>query len=152
MKKKVVVRSIMGAPIGVMISVIAAVFISYAIGDGNFHFVSSELIEDCGNEVNAAFCQLLTVMIYGGAFGGLSVIWERDDWSIFKQAISYYVLSVLITLAAIFLLHWVNSDFWSLLIYFIIFTVIYLFVFVCKYLFMKATVKKFNFKVNENIE
>ena len=95
MKKKIIMRSFMGAPIGVLISVVVAVCISYSIGDGNFHYVSYDLIQECGSEINAVFWQLLVVVLYGAAFGGLSVIWERDDWSIFKQSVSYYVISVL---------------------------------------------------------
>lgn len=152
MKKKIVLRSFMGAAIGVLISVLTAVIISYSIGDGEFHYVSENLINECGNEINAVFWQIVIVMPYSAAWGGLSVIWEREDWGIFKQAGIYYAVSVCLTLIAAFALHWVEHNFLAFIIYTAIFTVVYFIIFAVQFMFAKATVKKFNLKVSEKSE
>ena len=49
MKKKVIQRCLLGAPIGVLISLLITIIISYAISDGAFHAVTPELSAECGS-------------------------------------------------------------------------------------------------------
>ena len=53
MKKKVILRCLIGAPIGLALSYLITVVISLAVADGNFYPVVPKLIQDCGNEINA---------------------------------------------------------------------------------------------------
>lgn len=53
MKKKVILRCLVGAPIGLAISTLFAIITSIVAGDGNFYPVFPELTASCGNEINA---------------------------------------------------------------------------------------------------
>ena len=51
MKDKVIKRGLVGAPLGVTISLLIALVISAVIGDGNFHPVAAELADGAGSEL-----------------------------------------------------------------------------------------------------
>lgn len=51
------IRCLIGAPIGLALSTIITIAISLTVGDGRFYAVVSELIADCGTEINAVCCR-----------------------------------------------------------------------------------------------
>lgn len=81
MKKKVIIRCLIGAPIGLALSTIITIAISLTLGDGHYYAVVPELIADCGTEINAVLLQAICSLLYGAAGAGASLIWEIDDWS-----------------------------------------------------------------------
>ena len=87
MKKKVILRSLIGAPIGLSISFIITLIISVIINKGEYYPVVPQLTALCGNELNAVVIQTICSLLYGAAFGGASVIWEIENWSLLKQTV-----------------------------------------------------------------
>ena len=85
MKKKVILRSLIGAPIGLSISFIITLIISVIINKGEYYPVMPKLTALCGNELNAVVIQTVCSLIYGAAFGGASIIWDMENWSLLKQ-------------------------------------------------------------------
>ena len=73
MKKKVILRSLIGAPIGLSISFIITLIISVIINKGEYYPVVPQLTALCGNELNAVVIQTICSLLYGAAFGGASV-------------------------------------------------------------------------------
>ena len=53
MKKKIIMRALLGAPIGLAISTIISIAISYALGGGSYRAIVPELAADCGSELSA---------------------------------------------------------------------------------------------------
>ena len=47
MKKTIILRSLLGAPVGLTISYLISVFTSLAMGDGNYYPVVLQLAETC---------------------------------------------------------------------------------------------------------
>ena len=78
MKKKVLLRCLLGAPIGLAIGTIVTIIISLTVGDGVYYPVVPKLITDCGNEMNAVLLQAVCSLIYGAAWGGASVFLFPD--------------------------------------------------------------------------
>ena len=70
MKKKILLRCLLGAPLGLAISTIITIFISYAMGDGSYYAVVPELVRDCGSEINAVALQAVCSLLYGAAWAG----------------------------------------------------------------------------------
>ena len=68
MKKKVAIRCLIGAPIGLALSTMITIAISLIVGDGRFYAVVSELIADCGTEMNAVLLQTVCSLLYGAAW------------------------------------------------------------------------------------
>ena len=58
MKKRILCRALIGAPIGLAISTAITIFSSLIYGDGNYYPVVPALVEQCGNEINSnsQFC------------------------------------------------------------------------------------------------
>ena len=98
MKKKVIKRCLFGAPIGLLIShiilLITSIFLSVATKkyEGDFLPAPWSLIEFCGSELNAVIIQTICSLIFGAAFGGASVIWEIENWSLLKQTVLHLII------------------------------------------------------------
>ena len=97
MKKKVIIRCLIGAPIGLALSTIITIAISLTLGDGHYYAVVPELIADCGTEINAVLLQAICSLLYGAAWAGASLIWEIDDWSILRQTVTHLIVCSLCT-------------------------------------------------------
>lgn len=150
MKKEVVVRCLIGAPIGIAISTIITIIISFVIGDGTFYAVVPELIDDCGNEINAVLLQTVFSLLYGAAWAGASVIWKIENWSILRQTLTHLLIVSLATFPIAYFLRWMNHSVSGILLYFGIFVVIYAIIWFSQYSSIKKRVEQFNAKVKEN--
>ena len=124
MKKLVVLRALMGAPVGLLISTLITIGISAAIGDGQFHPVVPSLAQRCG-ELNAVALQTVVVLLYGAVFSGASVIWEVEKWSLLRQTVTHLLVVSLCTLPVALGLHWMEAGVWGMVRYFGIFFGIY---------------------------
>ena len=144
MKKKVIQRCLLGAPIGVLISLLITIIISYAIGDGAFHAVTPELSAECGSEINAVAVQTACSLLYGAAWAGASVIWEIEDWSLLKMTAVHFAVSSLSALPIAYFLHWMDRSVAGFLGYFGIFIAIYAGVWCSQYFSIKSRLKKIN--------
>jgi hypothetical protein len=76
MKKKILLRCLAGAPIGLAVSTIVTIVISLIVNDGRYHAIVPELASDFGTEMNAVLIQVIFSMLYGAVFGGASAIWD----------------------------------------------------------------------------
>ena len=150
MKKKLLSRCLMGAPIGLAISTAVTILISFILGDGDYYPVVPALIEVCGTEMNAVLLQAICSLLYGAVFAGATVIWEKDDWSILRQTLTYLIVCSLATLPVAYFMHWMEHSLWGVIGYFAIFFGIYLLIWLSQYSAMKKRVQQLNAKVLEN--
>ena len=90
MKKKIVLRSILGCPIGIAIGYLITILLSLFWADGYYSPCVPELITTMGNEINAVLLQAFLCGLLGTGFAAASVIWEIDHWSIVKQTGIYF--------------------------------------------------------------
>ena len=150
MKKKVLIRCLIGAPIGVAISTMITIVISLTAGDGNFYAVVPELIADCGTEINAVLLQAICSLLYGAAWAGASVIWEIDTWSILRQTAAHLIVCSLSTFPIAYFMRWMDHSILGILSYFGIFFAIYFFIWVLQYITIKRRVQQIKSKVENN--
>lgn len=146
--KKVIIRCILGAPIGLAISTIITIVISVLIGDGSYYAVVPALIEDFGTEIKAVLVQALCSLVYGAAFGGASVIWE-NEWSVLKMTVTHFLICSIATFPIAYLMRWMDHKLSGVLEYFGIFILIYIIIWVSQYARMKRKVNIWNKKINE---
>ena len=59
MRKKIILRSLLGMPIGMTISYLITILVSLAMADGNYYPVVPELTQACGSEMTAILFQTL---------------------------------------------------------------------------------------------
>ena len=153
MKKKVIKRCLFGAPIGLLIShiilLITSIFLSVATKkyEGDFLPAPWSLIELCGSELNAVIIQTICSLIFGAAFGGASVIWEIENWSLLKQTVIHCIVISVSMLPIAYCMYWMPHSFWGIAGYIAIFFFIYFFIWFSQYFAMKKRIQEFNEKV-----
>ena len=148
MKKKVILRSLIGAPIGLSISFIITLIISVIINKGEYYPVVPQLTALCGNELNAVVIQTICSLIYGAAFGGASVIWEIENWSLLKQTVLHLIIISVSSLPIAYCMYWIPHTIRGIVIYVSIFFIIYFFIWLVRYFAMKKKIREINEKVN----
>lgn len=149
MKKKIIQRSLIGAPLGVAISYFITILISVTIGDGNFYPVVPQLITDCGGELNAVIIQALCSLVYGAVFAGSTVIWEKENWSILRMTVTHLIVISVSTLPIAYVMRWIPHNVIGFIIYCAVFFGIYFIIWITQYAFIKRQLNQLN-KVVEN--
>jgi len=144
MKNELLRRCLIGAPIGLAISTVITIVISLAVGDGAYYAVVPELIADCGSEINAVVLQAVLSLLYGAAWAGASVIWEKERWSILKQTVVHLIVCSAATFPVAYFARWMPHNGGGILLYFGMFFLIYLIVWLSQYSAMKKRVKEIN--------
>lgn len=144
MKKKIINRCLMGAPLGVCITVFISIVISLIQNDGVFYAVGPELISDCGTELNAVLVQTACAMLYGVLWGGASVVWEAESWSLLRQTATHLAVCCPATLAIAWLLRWMPRAAMGIVLYLAIFFGIYLVIWLSQYMAIKKRVRQMN--------
>lgn len=144
MKKKIILRSILGFPIGIAIGYLITIFISLVWTEGYYAPCVPELISAMGNEINAVILQALLCGVLGTGFAASSVIWEIENWSIVKQTGIYFVIISVIMLRIAYFSYWMEHSVGGFLRYFGIFVFIFVFIWIVEFVIEKHNVKKMN--------
>lgn len=152
MKKKVILRGLIGVPVGIAIGFIIVVGVSIGIGDGAYHPAMPELIEAMGNELNAVILQAVLTGVIGAGFAMASVVWEMDSWSLAKQTGIYFAISSAVFLPIAYAANWMQHSVGGVLTYVAIFIGIFIVIWVSQYFVWKSRVKKMNDRVRQSDE
>lgn len=144
MKKKIVLRSMLGFPLGLAIGYLISILISLIWANGYYSPCVPELMVTMGSEINAVLIQALLSGIPGSGFGAASVIWEIDDWGLFKQSGIYFLIVSVIMMPIAYVLHWMEHSLKGVLSYFGIFLIIFIIIWIIQYAVAKHNVKKLN--------
>ena len=91
MKKKILLRGLIGLPVGISIGHLISVITSLIWGGGAYSPCVPELVSSVGNEVGAVLLQTILCAIIGAVFAGASLIWEIERWSIARQTGVYFL-------------------------------------------------------------
>lgn len=150
MKKKLIFRCLLGAPLGLAISTAITILISLAVGDGQFYPVVPELVTDCGTELNAVLLQAGCSLLYGAAWAGASLIWEQERWSLLRQTLTHLAVCSTATFPIAYLMRWMEHSAVGALQYFGIFFAVYLFVWLSQYAAIRRKVRQINRRVRES--
>lgn len=151
MFKEVLRRCAVGAVFGVTLSQLIAIIISLCIADGNFYAVVPSLTERMNSEVSAAIVQTVCSFLYGAVFGGMSMVWELDNWSILKQTVVHFSVVSVVTMPIAYVTEWMQHSILGAIIYFAIFGVSYVFIWLSQYIAIKKRIDEMNKKVVEMV-
>lgn len=144
MKKKILLRSISGFPLGVAIGYLISIVISLIWADGYYSPCVPELTDMMGNEINAVLVQALLCGILGAGFGASSVIWEIENWGIVKQTGIYFLIVSLIMMPIAYATYWMEHSLQGVISYFGIFVFIFVIIWGVQYARARHNVKKIN--------
>lgn len=148
MKKQAFLRGLLGFPLGIAIGYIITIFISIGLGKGYYSPCIPGLVDAMGSEINAVILQTVLSGLLGSSFAACSVIWEIDDWSIAKQTFIYFMITAFVMMPVAYVANWMEHSFVGFLIYFGIFTAIFVVLWMVQYLFWRNKVKKINAEVD----
>lgn len=149
MKKKLLLRSLLGAPIGVLVSLIVTIIISLCTGHGEYYPAPHELMDWCGNEITAVIIQLVCSLAIGAIGGGSSVIWDIEKWSLTKQTLIHSAVIVIGFVPLSYVLNWMPHYLYGALGYIGAFIAVYLVMWLSIYFSVKAKIKKMNKRLQE---
>ncbi len=147
MRKKIILRGILGVPIGITIGYLITIFISLGLANGYYSPCVPELISIMGSEIRAVILQTVFCGILGAGFAASSVIWEIDHWSLVKQTGIYFVIASVIMLPIAYFAYWMQHSVMGFLIYFGIFILIFAIIWVTQFAIGKHNVRKMNEKL-----
>lgn len=149
MKKKILFRSIIGAPVGITISLIITIIISLCTGHGDFYPAPHELIEWLGSPVTAVIVQTICAGFMGAIFGGASVIWDMENWSLLKQTLVHFAVISLSSFPLAYILNWLPHYLYGALGYIGAFLSTYIIIWLSIYFSTKSKIKKMNEQLKE---
>ena len=147
MKRKILLRGILGIPIGITIGYLITIFISLGLANGYYSPCVPELISMMGSEIRAVIVQSVFCGILGAGFAASSVIWEIDHWSLVKQTGIYFAIASLLMLPIAYLAYWMEHSVVGFLSYFGIFILIFAMIWAIQFAIGKYNVKKMNEKL-----
>lgn len=144
MKKKIVLRSILGFPIGIAIGYLITIFISLGWANGYYSPCVPELISAVGNEIKAVILQTLLCGLLGTGCAASSVIWEIEKWGILKQTGIFFIFISVIMLPIAYFAYWMEHSIVGIFSYFGIFVLIFAFIWIMGFLIGKHNVRRMN--------
>ncbi len=152
MKKQAFLRGLLGFPMGIALGYMITIFISIALGQGQYIPCVPELVDTMGSELNAIIFQTVLSGLLGSSFSASSVIWEIDSWSIAKQTGIHFLITAFVMMPIAYFTNWMEHTLIGFLSYFVIFVVIFVAVWFFQYFGWRNKIKKMNAKVKEKRE
>ena len=149
MKKKLLFRSLFGAPIGVTVSMIITIIFSLAIGEGEFFPAPHELVDWCGNETTAVIVQTICSLVIGAVAGGSSVIWDVEKWSLLKQTAVHFAVISVPFFGIGYIVNWLPHYVYGAIGYVGAFVAVYVIMWGSIYFSIKAKIKKMNIHLQD---
>ena len=144
MKKKILMRGALGLPLGISLGYVITILGSLVWASGYYSPCVPELVDIMGSEISAVVLQTVLCGLLGVVFGASSVIWEIEKWSIAKQTGIYFLVAAVVMMPVAYLSHWMEHSIKGFLIYFGVFTAIFIVIWLVQYVFIRRDVKKMN--------
>ncbi len=144
MKKNILQRAAFGLPVGIAIGYLISIFVSCVWGEGAYSPCVPQLTAAMGSEIRAVLLQTALCALLGAAFGGSSLIWEMDHWSIARQTGLYFLIVSAVMMPVAYLTYWMEHSLWGFFSYFGIFAMIFLLVWLIQYLISRHNIAKIN--------
>lgn len=148
MKRKIFLRAVHGAPLGIALGTIISILISAVWGGGYYAPCVPELVQELGSELGAMILQTALCALLGAMFGGASVVWEIESWSIVKQTGVYFLVASLSMMPIAYFTRWMEHSIAGCLSYFGIFVVIFAVIWLIQYIRGRRDVRKMNEKLS----
>lgn len=147
MKKQVILRGLLGFPLGIALGYLITVVVSLLYGGGYYSPCVPALVESMGSEIGAVVLQTALCGLLGTVFAAGSVIWEMESWSIAKQTGLYFLLTALAMLPIAYFAHWMEHSVLGFASYFGFFIAIFVVVWLAEYSVLKRKIRDLNHKV-----
>ncbi|NLK91886.1 MAG: DUF3021 domain-containing protein [Bacteroidales bacterium] len=142
MKKKLIIKALIGFAVGAVLGNVITLFFSLAYGEG------AKIVFDMQVEAMGKALAITLQTILSGIFGAISLagtcFFDIDSWSLLQATIAHFV-SVLITfLVVASALRWMQYKWINYLILIAMIAVAYFLIWLIMYIIWKQEIKKMN--------
>lgn len=145
--KKILLRGLLGIPLGITIEHLIALVISLSLADGRFHAVTPYLAQQCGSEAMAVLWSTVGCALLGAVSAGSSVIFEMERWSILRQTVTHLVVLGGAYFTAAFTLGWYEPNLKQILFSLLIFCSTYVGIWLAQYWGYLKKIRQINEKL-----
>ena len=152
MKKKIMIRGLLGFPLGIAIGYLITIIISLGWANGYYNPCVPALVDMMGNEINAVILQTVLCGLLGTGFATSSVIWEIERWGLVKQSGIYFVIISLVMMPVAYLAYWMEHSVKGFFSYFGIFALFFVLIWIVEFIIGRHNVKKLNAGLSQNAE
>lgn len=149
MKKKALLRGLLGVPLGMAMGYLITIVISLGWGQGRYVACMPELTALAGSEAGAVAIQAALCGVLGAAFAMCSVIWDMERWSLLKQSAIYFAITALVMLPIAWVCGWMDHSAGGVALYTGIFAGIFAVAWVTQYMLWRGKIRRLNRRVHE---
>ena len=147
--KKVILRTVLGLPVGIAIGHLITVLISLVNGEGSYFACTPEFVELIGNEAVAVAVQTLLCGVMGMAFAGASLVWESEKLSIAAQSGICFGIYAAVLLPIAYFANWMEHTLAGILSYIAIFVGVFVITWITQYFAWRGRIKSINANLNK---
>lgn len=147
--KKVILRTVLGLPVGIAIGHVITVLISLVNGEGSYFACAPEFVELIGDEAVAVAVQTLLCGIMGMAFAGASLVWESEKLSIVAQTGICFGIYAAVLLPIAYFANWMEHTLAGVLSYIAIFVGVFVITWITQYFAWRCRIKAINASLNK---
>lgn len=150
MKKQLILRGLLGFPLGMALGQLITIASSAAAASGDYFAVMPGFAEATGSELTAVALQALLCGMIGTVFAAGSVIWQLDSWSIAAQSAAYFAVGAFAMLPAAWIARWMEHSLGGFAAYLGIYCAIFVMVWLLQYLGLRARLRRLNSGLGKN--
>lgn len=150
MKKTILLRGILGFPIGIAIGYCITIVTSLAWGHGYYSPCAPELESFTGSQISAVILQAILCGILGSVCAAGSVIWEIEHWGIVKQTGVYFLIILSVMMPIAYITHWMEHSLVGFISFFGVFVLIFVFIWITEFMIGKHNVDQINATLHRN--
>ena len=147
--KKALLRGLLGFPMGIFLSVSVTILISLTLGTGEYNPVVPDLINITNSELNAVILQYILSGVLGFMFAAGSAVFEVEQFSLVKQVVIHFFISVFTMFPIAYILRWMDHSVRGIVTYVGIFLFLYVVIWIIQYLTWKKKILQINKKLEE---
>ena len=148
MKRKLILRVVWGFPMGIAIGQCMSLLASAILGQGTFVVCMPAFVEMVGSELGAVALQTFLCGLLGAAGAGGSVVWETD-WGILRQTGTNSLILAGAMLPIAYVTGWMEHSLAGFLKYLLVFTLIFIVIWVLQYFAWKRRIRKLNERMKQ---
>ena len=140
-RNKMLVNTLVGILVGIGIGYMMNVGMSCS----TVHYLAGvpELVSKVG-DLRAAQMLLFYSGLIGASFGLMMCVWEREEWSLLKRTIIYFVVNLSVMLVSAYQMCWIGKSALSLVVFIAIFIVIFAVCWLVSYAIAKKGTRQLN--------
>lgn len=147
MKKKLLLRGLLGFPLGITIGYIITIVTSLIFAKGYYSPCVPDLVNQMGTEIGAVILQATLCGLLGFTFAASSIIWEIESWSMAKQTGIYFLITSLVMFPIAYVTSWMEHSLLGVISYFSVFILIFIIMWITQYFVWRIKIKTINKKI-----